>query len=420
MGLLDFWRRQKAEPQAGPVAPGPRAEGAVFYSLRDPLLAEFLRGGTATQSGAVVNVNAALKNTAVFRCVSLISYAIGMLPLHLLHGDDFETDKATDHPLYKLLFAEPNNWQTAFDFRSHMQLNALVHGNAYARVIRSRGQVFRLVPLAPTRTEPVQHDDWSVSYRYRRPDGSLVELKPEEVFHLRGLSEDGILGLSLVKQAAEAIGLAVQTETAAARLFKNGLLVGGVMTHPKTLSQESYDRIKASLDERYAGAENAHKWMLTEEGMEPKPFAPTAAESQHIETRKHQIEEISRVFGVPRPFLNVDDTSWGTGIDVLGQIFVRYALNSWFTAWEQAIRRTLLVGDEKDTLKPKFNEGALLRGSMKDQAEFFAKALGAGGSQPWMHVDEVRTLSNLRKRDDLPPPAGAARSGAPNEPAQTA
>lgn len=425
MGLFDFWRRQD-QPQAV-AAPDmrPRAEGAVFYSLDDPALAEFLRAGHSTHSGAVVGVSDAMRNTTVFRCVSLVSYSIGMLPLHLLRGDDFDSDKASDHPLYELLYAEPNNWQTAFDFRSHMQLNALVHGDAYARVIRSRGQVIRLVPMDPTKTEPVQNADWSVSYRYQRPDGSRIELAPGDVFHLRGLSMDGIRGLSLVKQAAEAIGLAIQTEVAAARLFKNGMLIGGSLEHPNKLSPEAYDRLKVSMEERYSGAENAHKWLILEEGMKPGKLDHSAADSQHLETRKHQIEEIGRIFGVPRPLLGVDDTSWGTGIEQLGIGFVRYALSPWFVAWEQAIRRTLLTRDEKETYKPKFNEGALLRGSMKDQADFFAKALGAGGHAPWMKVNEVRGLMNLKEDPDgdkLGQSAMAARTteGSENDPPQAA
>ncbi|WP_075216087.1 phage portal protein [Mongoliimonas terrestris] len=412
-------RRQDAHPAEAVSAPavgrpyeGPKALGESFDSLRDPRLVEFLRGGGQTASGTIVNPRLALKNTTVYRCVSLISYAIGMLPLHLLRGDDFDSDKAADHPLYDVLYSEPNNWQTAFDFRSHMQLNALLYGNAFALVIRSRGRVIRLVPICPDRVEPVQDDvTWAV--RYRIDGGRLIE--PEDMFHLRALSLDGISGMSLVRQAAEAIGLALSTEEAASRLFRNGMLVGGAITHPKNLGDAAYRNLRDSLEARYAGAENAHRWLILEEGMEPKQFAGTAEDNQHLEMRKHQIEEIARTFGVPRPLLGVDDTSWGTGIEQLGIGFVRYGLSNWFTAWEQAIRRTLLVGDEKKTFKPKFNEGALLRGSLKDQADFFAKALGSGGHQPWMHVDEVRSLMNLKARDDLSPPAGQAPAEESND-----
>lgn len=416
-------RREPATEAAGkPIIAPPesmrvQALGSEWFeNWKDPRLAVFFENAGQTQSGAHVTIKTALRNPSVFRCVSLISYAMGMIPLHLLRGDDFESEKADDHSLYPVLYSEPNPWQSAFDFRSHMQLWALVDGDAYARVVRSGNKVLSLVPMNDYQVTPFQNGDWTVSYKARTPNGGEIILSPRDVFHLRGLSLDGVRGLSLVKQAAEAIGLAIQTEAAAARLFRNGMLVGGVLSHPGKLGPEALRNLRASLEERYTGADNAHKWMVFEEGMKAEKLSQTAEEAQHIETRKHQIEEIARIFGVPRPLMGVDDTSWGTGIEQLGIGFVRYALSPWFTAWEQAIRRTLLIGREKTDLKPKFNEGALLRGSMKDQADFFARALGSGGHQPWMHVDEVRALMNLRYRDDLPPASGQTRNNG-NDPA---
>lgn len=226
------------------------------------------------------------------------------------------------------------------------------------------------------------------------------------MFHLRyGLSEDGFTGLSLVRQAAEAIGVALQTDQAAARLFRNGMMVGGALKHPGKLSPEAYERLKASMEER-EGADMAHKWLITEEGMEASPFSQTGRDSQHLETRKHQIEDIARPFGVPRPLLGIDETSWGSGIDALGQFFVRYGLSPWFESWEQAVSRSLLTDEEADIYEAKFNPGALLRGSMQQQAEFFAKGLGSGGHHPFLEVDEVRGWLDLPESDNLPPMAG--------------
>lgn len=385
-------------------------DAQYFSGLNDPRLIEFLREGRETASGITVSTKEALKNTTVVRCVSLISFAIGMLPLHLQFKESKE--KAEDHPLFRVLHRRPNAWQTAFEFRSLMQQWALganrdgCRGDAFAYIIRSRGQIRQLVPIPTDRVRPKQRADWTLEYEYQRPDGSTITLPQRDIFHLRyGLSEDGISGLSLVRQAAEAIGLAQQTERAAARLFKNGMMVGGALAHPGKLSPEAYERLKASMEER-EGADMAHKWLITEEGMEAKPFAQTGRDSQNIEQRRHQIEEIARPFGVPRPLLGVDDTSWGSGIDVLGQFFVRYALNPWFEAWQQAIERSLLTEEEAEIYEAKFNAGALLRGSMKDQAEFFAKGLGAGGHQPFLEVAEVRDWLDLPRDANLPPPPG--------------
>lgn len=372
---------------------------ATFYDLSDPALASLLTGGWSSASGAPVTVESALRNPAMLRAVSLISYAIGMLPLRVI---DEETKEKADHPLHRLLHREPNNWQSAFDFRTLMQLRALVKGNAYALIIRSRqlrtgrNEIVRLVPLDPDRITPKQGEDWSVSYDYQPPKGEKRTFEAGEIFHLRGLSLDGISGLSVVRQARDAIGLAISAELAAGRLFKNGTLVGGGLTHPGKLSDEAFARLQASMAEK-EGAENAGKNLILEEGMKWEPYGNNARDSQLIELRKLQVEEIARATGVPRPLLMVDETSWGSGIQALGQFFVQYALGPWFEAWQQAAERSLLVGDEKDRFSVKFNPSALLRGSVKDQGDFFAKALGSGGAPGWLSQNEVREL------DDRPP-----------------
>lgn len=394
--LLPFGDKAKPSPRAD------YGEGATWISLDDPRLIEWLRDGNEAASGQSVSVERALRNPAMFRAVSLISYAIGMLPLHVI---DNETKEKADHPLFRILHREPNNWQTAFDFRSLMQLRALVKGDAYALIVRSRqirtgrDEIVRLVPLNPDYVDPVQNDDWSVSYRYSPPKGGQRMLRPEEVFHLRGLSLDGIHGLSLVKQARDPIGLALAAELAAGRLYKNGSFIGGALKHPGKLSDEAYQRLKASKAEK-EGAENAGKDLILEEGMEYQAFAQNARDAQMTELRKMQVEEIARVTGVPRPLLMVDETSWGSGIQALGQFFVQYALNPWFEAWQQAAERSLLVGEEKDRLAVKFNPNALLRGSTKDQGDFFAKALGAGGQPGWMSPNEVRRLNDMPEDAD--------------------
>lgn len=387
---------------SGMTVAGPAGPKAQAFNLTDPALVELLRGGNVAASGISVTVESALRNPTMLRAVSLISYAIGMLPLQLVNEETKE--KASDHPLYRLLHREPNNWQTAFDFRVLMQLRALVHGNAYAFIVWSRDlatgrdKVLRLIPLDGKMTVE-QAEDWTVRYRYQPTKGGERIYAAREIFHLRGLSLNGLTGLSMVKQATDAIGLALAAEMAAGRLFKNGAFVGGALRHPKQLGDVAYKRLKDSLEEK-EGAENAGKNLLLEEGMEWVSYGQNARDAQMTELRKMQVEEIGRVMGVPRPLLMVDDTSWGSGIEALGLFFVRYALGPWFEAWQQAAERSLLVGMEKDLYAIKFNPGALLRGSLKDQADFFSKALGAGGAPGWLSQNEVRDL------DDRPRKAG--------------
>ncbi|WP_439572625.1 phage portal protein [Phreatobacter sp.] len=420
MGLLDFLRRSFRSD----ASPRPRGESITFLDWDDPILQELLRGGFESASGMRVTVRTAMRNTALFRATTLIANAIGMLPLHLI--DDETKQKASDHPLFRVLHREPNSFQSAFDFRALMQLRALVHGNAYALIIRSRdlrrGQevVTALVPIDPERVTIHQGEDWSVTYAYAAPDGTVRELPASQIFHLRGATLDGLCGMSVVRQAAEAIGLALSAELAAARLFRHGTFVGGALTHPGKLSEQAFARLKASLAEK-EGADNAGKNLILEEGMKFETFASNARDAQLTELRKLQVEEIARITGVPRPLLMVDETSWGSGIEALGHFFVQYALGPWFEAWQQAVERSLLTAADKDRYAVKFNAGALLRGSLKDQALFFSRALGAGGHPAWMSQNEVRDIVDMPSReggDALNPGTGRGSPG-PGEDGET-
>ncbi|ESH90783.1 portal protein [Cupriavidus sp. HPC(L)] len=401
MSVLDFFRRAGTrEAQGRPSeASVPRAElpaGMTFTGLDDPALLEYIRRG---QDGLDDNRARRLRNMAVLRCLSLISGAIGRLPLNLIHnGTDMQVAK--DHPAYRLLKVKPNDWQTPLEFKRQIQMNTMLDGQAFARVVWSGSRPIRLIPLARKSVKPRLTDSWHMVYDYTRPDGGVVTLPAREVFHLRDLSLDGVDGISRIRLAREALDLASQAERAASRTFQTGVMAGGAIEVPKELSENAYTRMKQSMEENYSGAENAGKWMLLEEGATANKWSSTAADAQQIENRNHQIEEVARMWGVPRPLLMMDDTSWGSGIGQLGIFFVQYTLADWFTAWEEACARSLLSERELDEMQFKFNEGALLRGTLKEQAEFFAKALGAGGQKPWMTQNEVRGLSNLPESDD--------------------
>lgn len=358
--------------------------------------------GHSNFAGAAVNRSTVMRNASVKRCVNLLSNSVAMLPLHLLRDQgNGKKEKAADHPLYGVLGSRPNSWQDAYQFRKLMQRRALIDGNAYALVLRSRGVITGLAPLDAEKVRVEQRDDWSVIYRVSNPRGGERVVQSGDMFHLYGDSENGFSGVALVDEAAEVLGISLQADKAAARLFRTGALIRDVLSKDGKLSMEAIERLKAQVDQEFGGADNASKTLVLEEGLKYESVQTNAKDSQHLETRRHQIEEVARIFGVPRPFLMMDDTSWGSGIEQLGIYFVQHGLTPWFVAWEQAISRTLLTeADRKNGLYPKFNERALLRGTMKDQAEFLAKMMGSGGSPQIMEQNEARGLLDLPEHED--------------------
>ncbi|QUT04832.1 phage portal protein [Sphingobium phenoxybenzoativorans] len=415
-------RRNSASGTRVAMSPpsGPGVMAWTSYDMDSPVLRDFLREGPESVTGVGVSEKMALRNSTFFRAVNLIAASMGMLPAHLMRRKpDGTIEKAKDRKLYRVLLKRPNSYQTAFEFKSYMQTLALLDGNAYGLILRDpRREVLQIIPLPRKVITPKLSDDWKLTFEYRRPKGGTVTLQQEEVFHFRHpMTRDGLIGVNLVDIALNAIGIASQAERAAGKLLSGGVMAGGALESDETLGEEAIARLKQSMADQNMGVENAGAWLVLEEGLKAKPFIASAKDSQFDELRRRQAEEISRITGVPRPLLMFDETSWGSGIEALGLFFVTYCLMPWFVAWEQAIERSCLTIAEQDAdeLYVKFNEGALLRGSLKDQAEFFAKALGQA---PYRTPNEVRgafDMNPISGGENLPP-SPSAPANAKKEP----
>ncbi len=383
-------------------------------TLGSPAFYEFVRNGSSEGS-----IEAALNNDAVLRAFDLISGSVAMLPLSIMRREAGRVVEATDHDLYPLLRFQPNPWQTAHEFKQLMQGWLLLHGNAYAQIVRQLGRPRLLIPIDPRRVT-VETDGGMFPLRYRvvTTRNEALTLQPSDVLHLRGPSIDGEKGVSRVQKAGELIQTANQQQVAANSIYRNGVIAGVALRHPGKLSPEAAQRLKATFEAGYAGAANAGKVMVLEEGL-AREFPPaTARDAQMVEMRGMLTESIGRVFGVPRPLMFMDDTSWGSGIEQLAMLFVRFGLAPWFSTWEQAITRSLVPLAERGVIYPDFDERELLRGTMKDQGEFLARALGAGGHRPWMTGNEVREHVGLGRHPDGDGLVAAGERT--NEPAQTA
>lgn len=386
----------------------PRAmSGQSFSGLTDPALLDYIRSGGSSPA-------AALQVSAVFRCVSLLSESVAMLPLRLMQRQPGGIiAEATGHSLHAVISAQPNTYQSAFDLRHLLQKHLLVHGNGYARIIRSSARISALLPIAANRVTPKISSSGVVTYRVETDTGETI-LAQADVLHIRVDSDDGLVGVSRLKMAEDSVGLSRSAMQSLSRIYARGVSAGGALIHPAKLSPDARANIRSSL-ENYSGSANAGKWMLLEEGIAPHPFGLTAVDAETNATRAHQVEDIARFFGIPRPLLGMDDTSWGSGIEQLAILFVRFALMPYLNAWEQALDCALLTRQEKqDGYYFDFDERELLRGSMKDQGEFFARALGSGGHQPWATPNEIRKLAGESPHPDGDRLAAPASQGPAN------
>lgn len=424
MGLLSKLLGRSTSSVAQPRASYQDKGGGVVISTTQQL-EEAIRGDASTASGVSVTPDRAMRVAAVYACVRIRAGVVANMPLHIMRRvDDRVREDASKDALWGIFRRRPNRWQTPSQFKRMMQAHLLLRGNAYAQIVRSRGRVIELNPLHPDRMACKQNNDLSLSYTYTRKDGRRIVLEQSEVFHLVGLSLDGVHGVSVITYARETIGLSMSMENHGASVFKNGARASVVLRHPNKLGQEGLEFLRASLDEYRAGGDSEGKALILEEGMDTSQLSMTAEDTQWIESRKLTRSDIAMFFGVPPHMIGDTEksSSWGTGIEVQTQGFVTFSAEDDLTTWEETINRDLIPEDSD--LYAKFNRAALVRGDIKARWESHVKALQWGVSSP----NEIRALEDMNPRDGgdvfYPPPntaggKGAGKAGEGDDPDKT-
>ena len=360
---------------------------------------DFIRGVDVdfygnSNSGVQVDELRSLQTSAVYACVKILAETVASLPLHLFKkGKGGKSEMAEQHPLFSCLYEMPNDEMTSFEFREMMMTSLLLWGNAYARKIRKNGHVTELWYLKP-QLMTVERDTQTGRIKYTYSDditNQTYEYKPEQIFHIKGLSLDGVTGLSPISQAREAVGLSLATEEYGAKFFGNGARPGGVLEHPGILKDP--EKLRESWNKVYQGTRNSHKVAVLEEGMKYHTIGIAPEDAQFLETRKYQVNEICRIFRVPPHLVGDLERATFSNIEHQSIEFVQHTIRPWLVRWEQAISRSLL--DEKERLLyfSRFNVDGLMRGDYKSRMEGYA----IGRQNGWLSANDIRHL------EDLPP-----------------
>lgn len=340
----------------------------------------------------------ALRIATVYRCVNIIAGGVSGLPLQMLRRQSNSAirERVFAHPLLDLL-EEPNDWQTGSQFRKQMTAHLLLHGNAYAQIVRkpSTGAVEALWPLEPTAVSVGLTKQKKIEYKVT-VNGKLETFGRDGMLHLRGFSRDGLTGMSVLEQARRSCVGARNVETFGSKLFKYRAQPGGVLALPegKTLPLPRQQALQKELDDM-AGAEGfAHKVLIVQDGMKFQPVSMTPNDAQFIETRKFLRSEIAMIFGVPETKLASGDRPYTSGqsVEAQGRQFVQDTLHDYLTEWEHSLR--VLTNDRAMEFRHDVDE--FVRADQKSRNESHA----IGRQWGWLSSDEVRIAEGRGPRPD--------------------
>jgi len=334
-----------------------------------------LMGGVRTGAGAAVSDASAMRVSAVYSCVRVISEDGAKLqPQVWLEAEDGTRAPAKSHALYSIL-RRPNRHMSTVSFMLAMFSAWGFRGNAIAVILRDgRGRPTGLWPVHPGSATIYEAMDGTLFYSISRRttlENAILRNMPVmvpdyDILHVRGMTFDGIVGLSPLAQLREAIGIAIAGEGMSGGLLANGAQPGGVLTHPKKIDQPVADRLRASWNQRYAGSGNAGNTVILEDGMGWTPLGMTSVDAQFLEQRKLTIEEIARGFRVPLHMIGMLDRMTNNNVEALTRAYYDQTLMPMLEAFESEFARAFNL---PENIYVEFDVRRLLRADFKTRQE---------------------------------------------------
>jgi HK97 family phage portal protein len=353
MGLIDWGRRVF----------GGTVEKATGNSTLYPLL-----GGTKSATGLAVNQTTAVSVSTVFACISIRSKDVARCSPRLMRENSARADKPiTNHPVAKL-FKRPNQWQDWTEWARQMHGAYLLRGNAFAVIMRDgRGNPTALIPINPDLVILYEAPGGEIFYSVTRQGiflNAILKTQPlmipeEDIFHLRNIGFNMLMGLSLISIARDSIGLAMGFEQQAARFMNNGARPSGVLQTDKLLSLDAATRLRTQWEQLRSGINNAGKTAILEEGLKWQATQLSSVDLEFIAQREYSIGDIARWFDMPLYKLGIKGEMSRLKVDDADQQYVNTTIMPDLDAWEQKFVQKFNL--DKEGLVADFDERRLLR-----------------------------------------------------------
>lgn len=340
--------------------------------------------------------NTNLQIVTVYACVRVIAETLGMLPLELFDITDRLHVKKADHPLAECLSLKPNGYQTSAEFMEYLAASVCLEGNFYAQIIRdSKGRVCELWPIDPYSVGVYQDSQTSeVFYSIKTHNGKFIKTTSKDVFHVKIFSLDGYKGVSALTYARSILNLEGKMTDYANNVFTNGSICNGAICVPTKLNEQAYTDTQEVIDEQFKGS--GMRPMLLEGGATWQSIQISAQDSQFLETRRFNREEIAKIFRVPAHMVGDMEHSTFSNIEHQSLEFITNCIRPYLRKIEQRIEIQLMSDDERKKFVPKFDLDEALRGDLQSRVSAYNTAIQCGLMSP----DECRAKEGMAPRTD--------------------
>ena len=355
-------------------------------SLENPSvnLVEWLNGGGSNSTGTMVTKDTALSVSAAWRCESLIAGSVASLPLTVYEINEKGRTALPNHPISKIL-KNPSSFYTGFTFFERLTKNLTSQGNGIAIINTDDSGTIESLTL-PTGQVKCKIVEGNLVYDI---DGFDSFFFSDDIIHFVGFGDDPFWGKSPLQIHRENLGISIAANNFAATYFGNGGSIAGVLKTDRILTSQQKTDLSAAWRQKYGG-KNTNSTAILDLGFDYKPIGSKPQESQLLEARQFQVEEIARIYGVPLHLLYAMEKATHNNIEVMNATYVQHTLTTYIERIESELNRKLLP--KSDNLEIRFNLDALMRADMAGRAEYYNRLFQIASISP----NEIRRSEGLK------------------------
>jgi HK97 family phage portal protein len=356
-----------------------------------------LQAGTpgvySKDAAASVTLDTAMQLSAVFASVRLISETVASLPLNVYRKPTSGTKReiADQHPLQILFAGKPNRWQTRQEYFETLMYQKVSLGNSYSAIQRNgRDEIIGLVPLMSPQMEVKLEKSGAMQYRYT--NGQDVNVYSSKSIWHNKLFGNGVIGLSPLGYARNSIGIGIAAEESVTSIYANGGKPSGILTIDKILTSEQRAAIRENFKELAEGENN--RLFTLEAGMDYKTVSLSPQDIELLSSRRFQIEDIARFFGVPSALINdtSSTTAWGSGIQQIVEGFYKLTLRPYLSRMEASMMNNLLTNTERAKYEIEFDFNELVQPFLAERIKSYKEAI----------TGAIMTPNQCRKEEGWP------------------
>lgn len=352
MGLFD--RRNKSNIQEVVVE---KRDDEQSESYTVPVGLDFLT--------PYLNKGEATAVATFFSGIQLISDTIASIPIHVRSIED-------DSIIYHSVDVALNDGLISkFNLMKQLMWDLYVHGNALCYIKRSSdGSPIELI-YTPNGSYSIMYTENPRKLYYYFPNITTRKVEPVNVIHLVHNSKDGINGKGIPIYAKKILDIALATDQHAKNYFENGANIDGILKSTKPLTSNQKIDIKNSWQQVH-GAGKSGGIAVVGGDMEYIPIGANANDSEMIESRKWNSEEVARYLCVDPILLGISGASAYNSIEQAQLSFLSHCIYPLISLIEAEFNRKLLKPSEKGKLYIDMDESHIMFSDKTSTANYYS------------------------------------------------